>query len=271
MPFRDSAVAAHGSLVGIDLDQRLLGGELAFDGSRAARHVGCAIPSRRERHVGGSPHDLRRRRRGMDAARRCLEHDRDPQRGLCRRTVVRSEDSFGASRPRVCSAAGTSAMPIGLSMTYGRANRDAAPFERFALGGGPSTLVDGALLSQRLSHAGPSGRDQHRIGGPHVSRGDDVAANVVVLVGGQHDERYRALRDLESSDRPRMVAVGSGDSRSRYAGRPRTARDRRVARCAVSKARARVYDFDPESVTRRPHAGLNDDCVDTATDRESGG
>ncbi|MDB4875866.1 MAG: hypothetical protein JWM41_2312 [Gemmatimonadetes bacterium] len=42
-------------------------------------------------------------------------------------------------------------LPLSASASYGRTNRDAPPFERFALGGGPSLVIDRALLTQRIA------------------------------------------------------------------------------------------------------------------------
>lgn len=45
---------------------------------------------------------------------------------------------------------GSSVIPVSVSALYGRVNRGAPVFEQFALGGGPSLLIDGSLLTQRI-------------------------------------------------------------------------------------------------------------------------
>jgi hypothetical protein len=49
------------------------------------------------------------------------------------------------------ATAGPTLLPLSASVTYGRTNADAAPFEQFALGGGVTPLLDHALLSQRVT------------------------------------------------------------------------------------------------------------------------
>jgi hypothetical protein len=66
--------------------------------------------------------------------------------------------SFGANFTRGLATAGLASagrtlVPIGASVTYGRVTSAAAPFDAFALGGGPSELLDRSLLSQRVSMA----------------------------------------------------------------------------------------------------------------------
>lgn len=69
---------------------------------------------------------------------------------------------------------GQTALPITATALYGRTNTDAAPFEQFALGGGPSVLLDGAQLTQRVGMpALPTG----------ISNGSSVFAYRVTLVG----------------------------------------------------------------------------------------
>jgi hypothetical protein len=46
---------------------------------------------------------------------------------------------------------GRGVIPVHVAATYGSVSSSAAPFEQFALGGGASPLVDGALLSQRIA------------------------------------------------------------------------------------------------------------------------
>ena len=60
------------------------------------------------------------------------------------RTVRRSTGAFSAS------ASFTGLPTIVASATIGAVNRDAALFEQFALGGGPSPLIDQATLTQRV-------------------------------------------------------------------------------------------------------------------------
>src|SRR6185436_6140523 len=51
--------------------------------------------------------------------------------------------SFGAGGPLL--------IPLSASATYGRTNDDAPLFERFSLGGGPSPIIDRAVLTQRIA------------------------------------------------------------------------------------------------------------------------
>jgi hypothetical protein len=136
--------------VGIDLDQRLVGGELAFDGSQQFDTWGGRY------RAGASVMSANRRMIFGDLGAGWVQHADASSTTETLSGVFAAGQSFdqrffrGVATAGLFSA-GTTAMPIGLSMTYGRTNRDAGPFERFALGGGPSTLIDGALLSQRLS------------------------------------------------------------------------------------------------------------------------
>ena len=134
---------------GSDLDQRLAGGELAVDGSQlfdtwAARYrAGAGVMSANRHMIFG------------DAGVGWTQHSDVSSRTETLGGLVAAGQSFDRRFYRGVATAGllsggATAVPIGLSMTYGRTNRDAAPFERFALGGGPSALIDGALLSQRL-------------------------------------------------------------------------------------------------------------------------
>jgi hypothetical protein len=71
---------------------------------------------------------------------------------------IASGRSFGANFTRglataAVASAGRTMVPVSASVTYGRVTSTAAPFEAFALGGGPSELLDRSLLSQRVSVA----------------------------------------------------------------------------------------------------------------------
>ncbi|HEY9227503.1 MAG TPA: hypothetical protein VIP11_12690, partial [Gemmatimonadaceae bacterium] len=48
------------------------------------------------------------------------------------------------------SSSGSRTIPLTLSATYGRTNEEAPLFEQFSLGGGPSLVIDQALLTQRI-------------------------------------------------------------------------------------------------------------------------
>jgi hypothetical protein len=50
-------------------------------------------------------------------------------------------------------AAMTQALPLDMSVTYGRVSADASTFERFVIGGLPSMLVDPSVLAQRMPMA----------------------------------------------------------------------------------------------------------------------
>ena len=119
--------------------------------------------------------------------------------------------------------------PIAVSALWGEVNSDAAAFEQFSIGGGPSTILDRPQLAQRITMPVlPSGIST---GSSVVTfRGAVGAAHVTLLLGGKHEHAQRPIPRLASRRRHRLDDVDWRDCARGYAGRARAVRCRRVAR-----------------------------------------
>jgi len=139
------------------LDARLLGAEFAVDGQ-------ALYDTWQARYrIGISTADAKLASAGTDANRTLLSGDGGiawTQRGI-RSAVTESltgsaatGEAFGSGLVRGLVSAGISTsgvlVPIAASASYGRTNASAPDFERFALGGSASVLVDRTLLEQRI-------------------------------------------------------------------------------------------------------------------------
>ena len=135
--------------LGVDLDQRMVGGELAIDGSQQYDAWATRYRTGMSASSGG-----RRVLFGEGAAAWTQRADQSSRTETVDGVLVTGQSLEQGFLRGIATAAlsntGHGVWPISVSATYGRANANAPPIERFALGGGPSTLLDHVLVSQRI-------------------------------------------------------------------------------------------------------------------------
>ena len=154
--------AAHRG-AGLPLDTKLVGGELALDNTwtfdtRAFRYRlgGSAAHETNEIAAVAATRNVATRELGFIDAGLSLSHRADNGAvalGLSGNysAGTSSDRSFRRSIGSVAlSASGRGLPSIAAYAMVGAVNRDAALFEQFALGGGPSPLIDQATLTQRV-------------------------------------------------------------------------------------------------------------------------
>ncbi|HVX38506.1 MAG TPA: hypothetical protein VHB25_02950 [Gemmatimonadaceae bacterium] len=147
-----------------NVDARLIGGEIASDGAALfdtwqARYRVAASVGRVDRQLDALaiPDADRRTTRALAVADGAIAWT---QRGLGASVTETASGSltgghsfdrrfYRAVASLGLATAGPRVLPFAVSAAYGRTDA-ATPFERFALGGGPSPLVDRVLLTQRL-------------------------------------------------------------------------------------------------------------------------
>jgi hypothetical protein len=147
----------------IDLDSRISGGEASIDGAQQfdtwawrARVGGTAEQIHGLEFIGAPASDdafrgLAFGDGGIAVTQRWATASLTESLG----TTISGGKSFGTGLGRglvtaAITPSGAGIVPISLSALYGRTNNDAPLFEQFALGGGPSTLLDRPLISQRI-------------------------------------------------------------------------------------------------------------------------